>query len=258
MVAIDFSGTNGFIFGVGNHRSLAWAIAQQLGQAGARLAFAYQSERLREGVEKLASTIPGSILVECDVTDDAAIERAFGVVKSEFGTLNYLVHSVAYARKDDLEGLFRDTSREGYRTALEISAYSLLPMMHLAAPLMEEKGGSVVALSYLASQRVIPNYNVMGSAKAALEHSVRQLAYELGPKKIRVNTISAGAVNTVSARGISGFTSMLGEARQRAPMQRNITSEEVGQAALFLLSDLASGITGDTLYVDAGYHLMGM
>ena len=258
MVAIDFSGTNGFIFGVGNHRSLAWAIAQQLGQAGARLAFAYQSERLREGVEKLASTIPGSILVECDVTDDAAIERAFGVVKAEFGSLSYLVHSVAYARKDDLEGLFRDTSREGYRTALEISAYSLLPMMHLAAPLMEEKGGSVVALSYLASQRVIPNYNVMGSAKAVLEQATRQLAYELGPKNIRVNALSAGPVNTLAARGIRGFTDLLKEHSGAAPLERNITKEEVGTAGLFLLSDLSSGITGTTLYVDAGWHILGM
>jgi enoyl-[acyl-carrier protein] reductase I len=258
MLTIDLSGTTGIVFGVANHRSLAWAIAEQLGKGGARLAFSYQGERLKEGVEKLAATIPGSIAFECDVTDDAAIERAFAQVGREFGGLNYLIHSVAFARKEDLEGAFRDTSRDGYRMALEISAYSLLPMSHFAAPLMEGRNGSIVALTYLASQRVVPNYNVMGSAKAALEHSVRQLAYELGPMGIRVNAISAGAVNTLSARGISGFTAMLGNAREKAPLQRNVTAEEVGKAGLFLLSDLGSGVTGETLHVDAGYHVMGV
>jgi len=258
VVTIDLSGTTGLVFGVANHRSLAWAIADQLSQAGSRLAFGYQGERLKDSVEKLAAPLPGSLLVECDVTDDAALEKAFAEVGREFGTLDYLVHSVAFARKEDLEGDFRNTSRDGYRMALEISAYSLLPMARLAAPLMEGRNASIVALTYMASQRVIPNYNVMGSAKAALEHSVRQLAYELGPMNIRVNAISAGAVNTLSARGISGFTGMLGQTRDKAPLRRNIVAEEVGKAALFLLSDLGSGVTGETLYVDAGYHIMGL
>lgn len=258
MVTIDLSGTTGFIFGVANHRSLAWAIAEQLSLAGCRLAFGYQGERLKESVEKLAAPLPGSMVVECDVTDDAALERAFGEVGREFGSLDTLVHSVAYARKEDLEGDFRDTTRDGFRTALEISAFSLLPMARLATPLMEGRKGSILALTYMASQRVIPNYNVMGSAKAALEHAVRQLAYELGPMNIRVNAISAGAVNTLSARGISGFTGMLGMAREKAPLQRNISAEEVGKAALFLSSDMASGITGEILFVDAGYHVMGL
>lgn len=258
MKMIDLSGTTGVIFGVANHRSLAWAIAEQLGEAGARLAFSYQGERLKENVDKLAATIPGSIVFECDVTDDAALAGGFAEVGAAFGSLDYLVHSVAFARKEDLEGAFRDTSREGYRLALEISAYSLLPMVRLAVPLMAGRAGSIVALTYLASQRVVPNYNVMGSAKAALEHSVRQLAFELGPMGIRVNAISAGAINTLSARGISGFTSMLSEAREKAPLGRNVTAEEVGKSALFLLSELGSGVTGETLHVDAGYHIMGV
>jgi enoyl-[acyl-carrier protein] reductase I len=258
MLSIDLSGKTGAIFGVANHRSLAWAIAEQLSAAGARLAFSYQGERLKESVTKLAGDLPGSMVFECDVTDDAALERAFGQIGGEFGHLDYLVHSVAFARKEELEGNFRDTSRDGYRLALEISAYSLLPMARLATPLMQGRNGSIIALTYLASQRVVPNYNVMGSAKAALEHAVRQLSYELGAEGIRVNALSAGAVNTLSARGISGFTSMLAEAREKSPLRRNITAEEVGKAALFLLSDLASGVTGETLHVDAGYHVMGV
>lgn len=258
MKAIDLTGTTGVIFGVANHRSLAWAIAEQLGQAGARLAFSYQGERLKENVGKLAAQVPDSIVFECDVTDDEAMIRGFAEVGAAFGHLDYLVHSVAFARKEDLEGAFRDTTRDGYRMALEISAYSLLPMARLATPLMAGRNGSILALTYLASQRVVPNYNVMGSAKAALEHSVRQLAFELGSMGIRVNAISAGAINTLSARGISGFTSMLSEARDKSPLGRNVTAEEVGKAALFLLSDLGSGVTGETLHVDAGYHIMGV
>lgn len=258
MISIDLKGTTGLVFGVANHRSLAWAIAEQLSAAGTRLAFGYQGERLKDSVQKLVDPLPGSLLVECDVTDDAALEKAFATVGKEFGHLDYLVHSVAFARKEELEGDFRNTSRDGYRTALEISAYSLIPMAKLALPLMEGRAGSIVALTYMASQRVIPNYNVMGSAKAALEHSVRQLAFELGPKGVRVNAISAGAVNTLSARGISGFTGMLGQTRDKAPLGRNITAEEVGKAALFLLSDLSSGITGEILFVDAGYNIMGL
>ncbi len=258
MVTIDLSGKTGFIFGVANHRSIAWTIADQLNKAGARLAFTYQGDRLKEGVEKLAAPLPGSLVVECDVLNDAALESAFATVGKEFGGLDFLVHSVAFARKEDLEGDFRNTSRDGFRTAMEISAYSLIPMARLAAPLMADRNGSIIALTYMASQRVVPNYNVMGGAKAALEHSVRQLAYELGPQNIRVNAISAGALNTLSARGISGFTGMLGNARDKSPLKRNITAEEVGKAGLFLLSDMSSGITGTTLFVDAGYNIMGV
>lgn len=259
MVTIDLTGTNGVVFGVANHRSLGWAIAEQLARAGARLAFAYQNERFRDTVAKLTADLPGTLLVECDVTNDLALEKAFDKIGWEFGSLNYLVHSVAFARKEELEGDFRNTSREGYHLAHDVSAFSLIPMARLATPLMEKAGGgSMVALSYVAAERVMPNYNVMGSAKAALEHAVRQLAYELGGRNIRVNTISAGPVNTLSARGISGFTTMMGESRERAPLRRNITAEEVGKAGLFLLSDLASGVTGETLYVDAGYNIMGM
>lgn len=257
MFTIDLTGRTGAIFGVANHRSLAWAIAEKLGQAGARLAFSYQGDRLRENVEKLAATLPGSLVFDCDVTDDASLESAFSAIRSEFGGLDYLVHSVAYARREELEGDFRLTSRDGFRIALEVSAYSLLPMARLAVPLMEGRNGSILALTYMASQRVVPNYNVMGSAKAALEHSVRQLAYELGPLGIRVNALSPGPVNTLSARGISGFTTMMGEARDKSPMQRNVTTEEVGKAALFMLTDLGSGVTGQILPVDAGYSIMG-
>lgn len=258
MLTINLSGTTGLVFGVANRWSLAWAIADQLGRAGARLAFGYQAERFRSSVEELSSSLPGSLLVECDVSDDAAIERAFARMGREFGSLDYLVHSVAFARKEDLEGAFSDTSREGFRTALEVSAYSLIPMARLAAPLMKGRRGSILALTFMASQRVVPNYNVMGSAKAALEHAVRHLAWELGPQEIRVNAISAGPVNTVSARGISGFTGMLGAARDRAPLRRNITPDEVGKAALFLLSDLGSGVTGEIVHVDAGFGIMAM
>src|SRR5512140_1997546 len=257
MLTIDLTGRTGLIFGVANHRSLAWAIAQKLSEAGCRLAFGYQGERLREGVAKLVEPLDRPLLIDCDVTDDAALARTFAMIGAEFGSLDYLVHSVAFARKEDLEGDFRNTSRDGFRTAMEISAYSLIPMARLAAPLMEGRNGSIVALTYVASRRVVPNYNVMGSAKAALEHAVRQLAYELGPSSIRVNAISAGPVSTLSARGISGFTGMLGQTREKAPLQRNITAEEIGKAALFLLSDLASGVTGEILFVDGGYNIRG-
>jgi enoyl-[acyl-carrier protein] reductase I len=258
MVTIDLTGKTGVVFGVANHRSLAWAIAQCLHEAGARLAFTYAGERFREKVEPLIASLGGSFLIECDVTKDEDISRVFGELAGRFGTLNYLVHSVAFASKEDLEGEFANTSRSGFHLAMDISAYSLVRLAKEAVPLMEKEGGGIVTLTYNASQRVVPSYNVMGSAKAALEHEVRQLAYELGPKKIRVNAISAGPVNTLSARGISGFIDMLKISREKAPLRRNIEPAEVGKAALFLLSDLASGITGEVLYVDAGYNIMGI
>ena len=257
MIPIDLAGKTGAVFGVANHRSLAWAIAQQLHAAGARLGFSYAGERLKDKVEGLAKDLPGSFVFECDVTSDEAVSRAFARIGEQFGKLNFLVHSVAFANKEDLEGDFLDTSRAGFHLAMDVSAYSLVRLAKEAAPLLEKEGGSIVTLTYMASQRVVPSYNVMGSAKAALEHSVRQLAYEMGPRKIRVNAISAGPVNTLSARGISGFLDMLQVAREKAPLRRSIEPAEVGQAALFLLSDMASGITGETLYVDAGYNIMG-
>jgi enoyl-[acyl-carrier protein] reductase I len=256
MFTLDLAGRTGVVFGVANQRSLAWAIAQQLHAAGARLAFSYAGERLQEKVEALAAAIEGSFVFPCDVTDDAAVSVAFQQIRERFGTIHFLVHSVAFANKEDLEGSFLDTSRAGFHLAMDISAFSLVRLAREAAPLMAD-GGSIVTLTYMASQRVVPSYNVMGSAKAALEHEVRQLAYELGPRSIRVNAISAGPVNTLSARGISGFLDMLQVAREKAPLRRSIEPAEVGKAALFLLSDMGSGITGETLYVDAGYNIMG-
>ena len=258
MRTIDLSGRKGLILGVANQRSLAWAIAEALDDAGAQLAFTYQGERIEENVRALAARCWGSLVMPCDVSSDAEMDTVFETLEREFGHLDFLVHSVAFARREDLDGAFHATSREGWRIALDISAYSLVALSSRAARLMKpEAGGSILTLTYIASQRVFPNYNVMGSAKAALEHAVRQLAYELGERNIRVNAISAGPVSTLSARGISGFTQMIGYARERSPLRRNIEPREVGDTALFLVSPLASGITGTTLYVDAGYHIMG-
>jgi len=256
MFTIDLTGKTGVVFGVANHRSLAWSIAQQLHAAGARLAFSYAGERLKDKVESLTATLSDSFVFDCDVTRDEDVTRVFRGLAERFPRLDYLVHSVAFANKEDLEGEFLNTSRAGFHLAMDISAYSLVRLAKEAVPLMPQ-GGGIITLTYNASQRVVPSYNVMGSAKAALEHEVRQLAYELGPKKIRVNAISAGPVNTLSARGISGFTDMLHMAREKAPLRRGIEPDEVGRAALFLLSDMASGITGEVLYVDAGYNIMG-
>jgi enoyl-[acyl-carrier protein] reductase I len=259
MYSIDLSGKVAAIFGVANHRSLAWGIAQALHQAGARLLFTYQGERLKDKVEKLAGQCEGSLLVPCDVTDDASVKNVFQVLKDETGKLDMMLHSVAYAPRAELENPFLETSRDGYRLTMEISAYSLIHLAAAAVPLMEiAGGGSIVTMSFMAAERVIPRYNVMGSAKAALEQGVRQLAYELGPRNIRVNALSAGPVNTLAARGISGMGDMLSIHREKAPLQRNITLEEVGRAGLFLLSDLSTGVTGETLHVDAGYNIMGM
>jgi enoyl-[acyl-carrier protein] reductase I len=256
--AIDLAGKTALVLGVANQRSLAWAIAESLGEAGARLAFTYQGERLQKNVEALAAQFPGAPVMACDVSSDEQVEGVFARVERDFGRLDVLVHSIAYAPREALEGDFLDTSLESWRVALEISAYSFVQLARHAVPLMEEHGGSMLALTYLASQRVVPKYNVMGAAKAALEHGVRQLAAELGPRNIRVNAISAGPVATLSARGISGFSSMAAHHRERAPLGRNIEAREVGDAALFLASDLASGITGEILYVDAGYNIMAI
>ena len=257
MVPVDFSGRNGIILGVANERSIAWAIAQALSAAGARLALTYQGERLRERVERLSESLVNPLLLPCDATDDEQIDRLFRTLEQEFGQVSFLIHSIAFANRDDLSGRFVDTGREGYRLAMEVSAYSLLPMVRQAAPLMKD-GGSVVAMTFDASQRVYPGYNVMGSAKAALEHAVRQLAFEMGESNIRVNAISAGPLETLAARGISGFRDMRHAHAERAPLKRNITVEEVANTALFLCSDMASGITGAVIPVDAGYHIMAV
>jgi len=257
MRTIDLSGKVALVLGVANKRSLAWAIADVLGEAGCSLALTYQGERLQKNVHELAEKYPGAPVMACDVNSDEQVDGVFGRIEKDYGRLDVLVHSIAFARREDLEGQFLTTSRQGWRTALEISAYSFVRLTSLAVPLMKE-GGSVMALTYLASQRVVPKYNVMGSAKAALEHAVRQLASELGPGNIRVNAISAGPVPTLSARGISGFSDMAAHHRELAPLGRNIEPKEVGDAALFLASDLSSGITGEILYVDAGFNIMAI
>lgn len=257
MYTLDHSGKTGLVFGVANHRSLAIGIAERLRQSGCRLAFTYAGERMQGMVEKAIKDFGNPLLMECDVTRDDQLEQVFSRVEKEFGHLDFLVHSVAFAQREDLAGSYVDTSREGFKIALEVSAYSLIPMTRLAVPLMEGRSGSIVALSYLGAERAVRNYNVMGTAKAALEQAVKQLALEMGEKGIRINAISAGPVSTLSARGVGGFTGILKIYEERAPLHRNITKEEVGDAALFLLSDMASGITGTTLHVDAGYHVVG-
>jgi enoyl-[acyl-carrier protein] reductase I len=252
-------GKTGVIVGVANKRSIAWAIAQALHEAGARLAFTYQGERLKENVEELAGSFGADVpLIPCDVTSDEQIGRVFEEVGNKFGKLNILLHSVAFAPKEALEGNFINTSREAFRTALDVSAYSLLGVARAAMPLMEKEGGSILTMSYYGAEKVVPHYNVMGVAKSALESTVRYLAYDLGGKKIRVNAISAGPVQTLAARGISGFSEMMKVYPSRAPLKRNIETTELGNTGLFLLSDMGSGITGEVLYVDAGYHIMGM
>ena len=254
----SLTGKLGLVFGVANKRSIAWAIAQAWHKAGARLAFTYQGERLKENVEELAGTFGSDTLIlPCDVTRDEEIARVFAEVAQKFGRLDLLLHSVAFAPKDALEGEFVNTSREAFRIAHDISAYSLVAITRAAAPLMTN-GGSVVAMTYYGAEKVVPHYNVMGVAKAALEASTRYLAYDLGPKKIRVNCISAGPVNTLAARGISGFSEMLRHYEAHAPLKRNVLPDELGATGTFLASDGAAAITGQVLYVDCGYQIMGM
>jgi len=255
-------GKNGLILGVANKRSLAWGIARAASREGARMAFSYQGERLRESVEKLAGTLSGtageSVVVACDVSDDNSIDQCFERVSTELGSLDFIVHAVAFANRNDLEGDFVETSRGGFAQALDVSAYSLTAVSRRGAPHMTERGGSILTLSYLGAERVIPHYNVMGVAKAALESSVRYLASDLGPRKIRVNGISAGPVRTLAASGVSGFPEMLDVVKEKAPLRRNIDIDDVGDASLFFLSDLSRAVTGEVLYVDAGYHHIGL
>jgi enoyl-[acyl-carrier protein] reductase I len=251
-------GKTGIVFGVANKRSIAWAIAQAWAREGAKLAFTYQGERVKENVAELAGTFGADTLIlPCDVTKDDEIASVFKSTGEKFGKLNLLLHSVAYAPKDALEGEFVNTSREAFRVAHDVSAYSLVALVRAAVPLMTD-GGSIVAMTYYGAEKVVPHYNVMGVAKAALEASTRYLAYDLGPKKIRVNCISAGPVNTLAARGISGFQEMFKHYEAHAPLKRNVLPEELGATGAFLASDGAAAITGQVIYVDCGYQIMGM
>jgi enoyl-[acyl-carrier protein] reductase I len=253
-------GKTGIVFGVANKRSIAWAIAQSLAREGMRLAFTYQGERLKESVEALTSTgMPGALVLPCDVTNDAEIASVFARVDEEYGRLDALLHSVAYAPKEDLENEFVNTSREGFKLAHDISAYSLVTLSKAALPLFEKSGGgSVLALTYYGAQKAVEGYNVMGVAKASLEASVRYLAANLGPRNVRVNALSAGPVNTLAARGIKGFTTMLKHHAERAPLRRNVELDEIGNAGLFLLSPMSSAITGEVMFVDCGYNVVGL
>ena len=247
----------GMIFGVANKRSIAWACADACASHGAKLAFTYQGERLKENVEKLAGELPDSLIVPCDVADQEQVDAAFAAVKEKYGRLDFLIHSIAFAPREALEGEFVMTSREAFTLALEISAFSLTQLALAASPLMTN-GGSIVTMSYYGADKVVMNYNVMGVAKAALESSVRYLAADLGKNNIRVNAISAGPINTLSARGVKNMGSLLGYVGERSPLKRNVSAAEVGNTALFLVSDLASGITGETIFVDCGYNIMGI
>ena len=244
------------VFGVANKRSIAWSIAQGLHNAGAKLAISYQNERMEMEAKDLILSLPGAEAFMCDVSNDEEIDRVFGQLKERYGKLHVLVHSVAFAPADELKGEFINTTREGFRVAHDVSVYSLIALSRAAAALMED-GGSIITMTYYASDKVVPHYNVMAVAKAALECSVRYLAYDLGKKKIRVNAISAGPVKTLAARGISGFGDMLKSHAERAPLGRNVEVSEVGSTGVFLASDASSGITGEVIFVDCGYNIMG-
>jgi enoyl-[acyl-carrier protein] reductase I len=252
-------GRRGLVFGVANRRSIAWAIAQALAGAGAELAFTYQGERLEQGVRDLATSVKSPLVVPADVTSEDDLDRVFSAVEQQWGGLDVLIHSVAFAPPATFEKPFAETSRQDFLTALDISAYSLIAMTRRAVPLMENSGGgAVLTMTFNASQRTYPNYNIMAVAKAALETEVRYLAYELGPRAIRVNAISAGPVRTLAARSITGFTVMEEHTERNAPLRRNISAEDVGNAALYLCSPMAANVTGQILLVDAGYSILGM
>jgi enoyl-[acyl-carrier protein] reductase I len=255
-----FEGKRALVLGVANKRSIAWAIAQVLADGGAKLAFTYQGDRIEKSVRDLAATVDAALVTSCDVRSDDDIARVFGEVSTAFGgELDILVHSVAFAAAEDLEGRFTDTPRDRFWLAVDVSAYSLVACTRAAEPLMEKAGGgSVVTMTYLGGERAVPHYNVMGVAKATLDASVKYLASDLGEKNIRVNAVSAGPVRTLAARSIAGFTTMETMFEERAPLHRHIDADDVGAAAAYLLSDAAKNITATTLYVDSGYHAMGM
>ncbi|MCU1289833.1 MAG: Enoyl-[acyl-carrier-protein] reductase [Acidobacteria bacterium] len=247
----------GLIFGVANKRSIAWACAEACAAQGAKLAFTYQGERLKENVEKLTKDMPDTLVLPCDVTNQAEVDAAFAQVGEKYGKLDFLIHSIAFAPREALEGEFLTTSREAFLTAMEISTFSLTQLSLAAVPLMKD-GGSIVTMSYYGAEKVVMNYNVMGVAKAALEASTRYLAADVGRHNIRVNAISAGPINTLSARGVKNMGSLLNYMAEKAPLKRNVQASEVGNTALFLVSDLSSAITGETIYVDCGYNIMGI
>ncbi len=252
----SLAGRNAVVFGVANKRSIAWSIAQGLHAAGARLAITYQNERLEQEAKDLILSLPGAEAFRCDVSQDQEVDRLFSELRTRYGKLHALVHSIAYAPGDELKGEFVNTTREGFRIAHDVSVYSLIALARAAAPLMED-GGSIITMTYYGAEKVVPHYNVMGVAKAALEASVRYLAADLGKRRIRVNAISAGPIKTLAARGVSGLGDMLKAHAERAPLQRNVDVNEVGATGVFLASDASSGITGETLYVDCGYNIMG-
>lgn len=251
-------GKTGIVFGVANKRSLAWAIARRASEEGARIALTYQGERLEENARELAASLTKPLVLPCDVTRDEDIGTVFAKIKEEFGSLDFVVHGIAYALREELEGDYLNTSREGYRVAQDVSVYSLTAIAREAAPLMEGRGGSIVTLTYLGGERVVPGYNVMGIAKAALDMSMRYLAANLGARGVRVNAISAGPVKTLASAGIGGFSKILEHMRNHAPLRRNIDQSEVADAAIFLLSNMSRGVTGEVLHVDCGYNIMGM
>ncbi len=251
-------GKVGLILGIANKRSIAWGIAQSAAREGARLAVTYQGERLKENVDELSASLKDPVILPCDVTRDEDLDALAESVKAAFGGLDFLVHAVAFALREELDGEFVNTSREGYRVAQDVSSYSLTALAKRFAPLMEGRGGSIVTLSYLGGERVVPHYNVMGVAKAALEMSVRYLASDLGPRGVRVNAISAGPIKTLAASGVHGLSKMLEYHRNHAPLRKNTEQEEVGDCALFLVSPLSRGVTGEVIHVDGGFHVMGM
>jgi enoyl-[acyl-carrier protein] reductase I len=260
VVTTGYEGKRGLVLGVANKRSIAWAIARRLAAAGAELAFTYQGERIEKSVRELAESLSSPLVTECDVRSDEDVARVFREVGEAFdGGLDLLVHAVAFAAAEDLEGRFTDTPRDRFWMALDVSAYSLVSCARAAEPLMEARGGgSILTMTYLGGERAVPHYNVMGVAKATLDSSMRYLAWDLGEKNIRVNAISAGPVRTLAARSIAGFTTMEAIVEERAPLRRHIDADDVGAAAAYLLSDDAKNVTGTTLYVDSGYHAMGM
>jgi enoyl-[acyl-carrier protein] reductase I len=253
---INLAGKTAVVFGLANKRSIAWGIAQKLHEAGATLAICYQNERMKLEAEGLIAELPGASGFQCDVTSDEDLDALFAVLGLKYGKLDILVHAVAFAPAAELRGEFINTSREGFRIALDVSVYSLIAVSRCAAPLMTE-GGSIMTLSFYAAEKVVPNYNVMAVAKAGLESTVRYLAHGLGPKNIRVNAISAGPIKTLAARGVGDLSDMLKSHAERSPLHRNVDQSEVGGAALFLASELSSGTTGEILYVDCGYNIMG-
>jgi enoyl-[acyl-carrier protein] reductase I len=255
-MSADLQGRNAVVFGVANKRSIAWSIAQGLHAAGMKLAITYQNERLEQEARDLILSLPGAEGFMCDVSKDDEIDRLFATLKERYGKLHTVVHSVAYAPAEELKGDFVNTTREGFRIAHDVSVYSLIAVARAAAPLMED-GGSIITMTYYGAEKVVPHYNVMAVAKAALECSVRYLASDLGKKKIRVNAISAGPIKTLAARGISGLSDMLKSHAERAPLGRNVEVKEVGSTGVFLASDASSGITGEIIYVDCGYNIMG-